>query len=563
LTTSSNLSNRSLRFYRELCDKSFWYFVKLIGGSVHQGEDASEYIHRPVCEFWESKARRKAAAYPRDQRKSTIYTKWGTAYAYLRDPESRQLIAAENEKIASRFLDWIERQFLGNAMLRRLYPDKLSYAVLTTGEMVHPSYPDKDAIADVRLVDKSWTKQNKWSGTECALPRVGIYSEPSITAIGVRGAAQSGHYTTIRIDDLVGKEAMESQAVLEKVFEWQDNVQELLVEPDPTHPDASEIAIVGTHWGVGDYFDYVQEKYREFDWRIVPALKDTELIDQPHIQYIQNPTVEDGESNYPEKFKTQYYIDMMNNPEKELIFWAQHMNNPRKGSGLNKFDIKWLKFYRVEMRDEGMYIICKDDGEVFAVKDIPKYGMIDPGGFSETKLTKKGSRNAMLIAGQPRESVKKFVIFTHADRFKEPDKFMDVLFLAHNEYKPRLWRIDTAAQQAYIYKDIIQERKKRGQHMRISPMTASSVKDSKDDDIQAMINPIFNGEFYVHENMKELIAELGSYPHGMTKDLIDMLGKWYKHYGSRRPTKETDDLNKRDPRALQRGKPVNKSGGYG
>ena len=562
----TNSSNRTLRFYRELCDRSFWYFIKIVGGSVHQGEDASEYIHRPVCDFEQSGIKRRAKAYPRDWRKSTIFTKMGAIYAYLQDQESRQLIASENEKIASRFLDYIEKQILGNLMLRRLYPDKLTYAVLHTGEFVHPDYPDKDSIAEYRLIDKVWTKGQgiKWSGTECSLPRVGIYSEPSITAIGVKGAAQSGHYTTIRIDDLVGKEAMESQAVLETVFTWQDNTEELLVEPHVDHPDASEISIVGTHWGVGDYFDYVQEKYPKFEWIIVPALKDSNLKapdDRPNIHYLQNPHVGDGESNYPEKFKTEHYIEMMNNPEKELIFWAQHMNNPRAGSGLNKFDTRWLKFYREEERDEGTWLVCKDDNEAFALKEIPQFGMIDPGGFSETKLTKKGSRNAMLIAGQARESVKKFVTFTHADRFKEPDRFMDVLFAAHRKRKPRLWRIDTAAQQAYIYKDIQQEKKKRGEFLRISPMTASSRKDSKDDDIQALINPMFNGEIYVHENMKELIAEVGAYPHGMTVDLIDMLGKWFRHYGKRRPTKEVDDLNARNRR--RKGDSVNKYSGYG
>jgi len=529
-----------------------------VGGSVHQGEDASEYIHRPVCDFEQSGIKRRAKAYPRDWRKSTIYTKLGAIYSYLQDQESRQLIASENEKIASRFLDYIEKQILGNAMLRKLYPDKLTYAVLNTGEFVHPSYPDKDSIIEYRLIDKPWTKGQgiKWSGTECSLPRTGIFSEPSISAIGVKGAAQSGHYTTIRIDDLVGKEAMESQAVLEKVFEWQDNTEELLVEPDISHPDASEISIVGTHWGVGDYFDYVQEKYTKYEWIIVPALKDPKLEDRTHITYLQHPHVNDGESNYPEKFKTEHYIEMMNNPEKELIFWAQHMNNPRMGSGLNKFDIKWLKFYREEEREDGTYLFCKDDNEVFAVKEIPWFGMIDPGGFSELKLTKKGSRNAMLIAGQARDSVKKFVRFTHADRFKEPDKFMDILFAAQKKHKPRLWRIDTAAQQAYIYKDILQERKKRGEFIRVSPMTASSKKDSKDDDIQALINPMFNGEIYVHESMKELIAEVGMYPHGMTKDLIDMLGKWFLHYGKRTPSKELDDLNRRNRR-----KPPKKGGG--
>jgi len=457
---------------------------------------------------------------PRDWLKSTCFTKWKAIYTYLQDPEERQLIASENERIAMNMNLWIQRQILNNEVLRALYND-----------ILHP-------------VDTTWTRSHRWSGTVTELPRQGIYSEPSIQAIGVGGAAQSGHYTTIKIDDLVGQDAMESPLVMEKVFRWFDNVNELLVQPDWTRPDASTVEIVGTHWSTGDYFHYVQDKYKEYEWRMVPARKDSELEEKPHIRWIQNPEVEDGESNWPERFPTEYYVRMLNNPEKQIIYWSQHQNNPSKASGLNKFQVSWLKRFRLEQREKGLYIVCNDDGEAFRLAEVPLIGMIDPGGFAETKMIKKGSRNAMLIGGQPRESIKKFVVWTHTDRFQSPNKFMDALFGAHEKYFPRIWRIDNAGQQEYIFRDILQERKVRGVALPISPLDVDVRAESKDLDIQALINPAFNGELYVMDNMFDLIEEVGAYPHGLTKDLIDLLGKLYVNYWHRNPAADTEKIMK-------------------
>ena len=65
-------------------------------------------------------------------------------------------------------------------------------------------------------------------------------------------------------------------------------------------------------------------------------------------------------------------------------------------------------------------------------------------------------------------------------------------------------------------------------------MPYSNKKDEKDEDIQACINPMANGEIYIHESMRDLITEVKSYPHGMTVDLLDMLGKLNKHYWTRK-----------------------------
>ena len=516
----------SIPLLRRITDASFYHFVRICGGYVKQGEDISPHIHRPLCDFiTDPSLHRTAIAMPRIWRKSTVFTKWRTIYAYLQNPEARQLIAAENERIAADFLLWIQRQLTSNPLLRKIYHDRLG------------------------SVDEQWTRRNRWSTTAMDLPREGIYSEPSIRAIGVGGAAQSGHYTRIAIDDLVGKQAMESQSVLDGVKRWFDNVDELLVEPDHTRPTASNVDLVGTFWGPGDFFCYVQEKYPTYQWRVVPALKDTELKDEANTKWIQHPEAGHWESNYPEVFSTDSYIEMQLNSEKQQIFWSQHQNNPNRASGTTKFSKSWFRFYHIEEKDKERWVVCeKDDGtdgESFPLRQIPLYGIIDPGGFSETKVTKGGSRTAILIGGQAPGSIKKFVLYTWAGKFQEPEKFIDEVFKAQAAFRPiipRCFRIEVFGQQQYIYRDIQEARRKRGVFFPISPLPKDVNKNVKDDDITALVNRFYGGEIYIHRSMKDLMAELLRYPISPPNDLADCLGKLNKYYWSRR---EAPDYKKK------------------
>ncbi len=542
---------KKLNYYRALCDRSFFHFVRIVGGHVHQGGVANEHIHGRLCRFTQDTRhnKRNAIGTPRDWLKSTIFTKWKGIWDYLQDTEERQLIAAENAKLASRMLKWIGKQFMTNEMLRLLYSDRLQY-----------QHPDDD-YGHTRIIDGYWSRTSTWSGEALELPRIGSWAEPAFTAIGIGGAAQSGHYTTIHIDDLVGEKAMESELVMEDVYRWFDNVDELLVNPDPENPEGSKVNVVGTHWGAGDFFCYVQEKYKDYKWNIVPALKDSSLKDTETVTWVQHPYQPDMETNWPgSPFTTQYYINMMNNPEKVMVFWAQHMNNPHKGKGLNKFEKTWLRFYRWDKRDAGLWLVCLDkdgkDAEVFKVSDIPLYGYIDPGGFRAEKGLKKGSRNAILVGGQPRGSVKKFVVHAESFVFDTPKDFLDRIFDAHKKWKPRAWQIDTAGQQRYIYNDVLEERKRRKVRLPISPIEEDKSRDSKDKDIEALLYPVSNGELYIHESFKHLVAEVVSWPHGMTKDLLDMLAKLYKVRWQRgeAASSEAINLNRQRFRTRQRDK---------
>ena len=514
----------SIAFYRKLCDSSFFHFVRLVGGYVEQGGCISEEIHHPLCDFFQDQSiKRRAIFMPRNWLKTTVFTQWGAIWNYLRNPDCRTLIVSANDDKASSFLWFIQHQLLNNPVLKKIYPE-------------------------TQQINQEWKKNHRWSQKYVELPRSIPYKEASITSIGVIGQAQGGHYDHLFIDDPVGQKHIDSVTELDRVLRWHDNSKELLDNPNHKIATASDIQLICTFWGPGDYGTYVMENYPEYHWRIVPALLDDELRDTDNVKYIQNHAVEPWKSNWedaPEgKSTTEYYIELLANAEQDSVFWSQHMNNPSKGKGLRKFDKDWLKYYHWEERDEGLCAVCNDDNEVFVVSKVAKYGMIDPSGFREVKMMKRGSRNAILIGGQPWESRKKFVFYTWAGKLKKPSKFLDEIFKAHELFNPNLWRIDPCGQQGYIYNDILEARERRGKYLPITQLPYSNKKDEKDEDILACATPMSNGEIYIHESMKELKIEVEQFPGGFTKDLVDMLGKINKHYWTRKKKEDYRESQK-------------------
>jgi len=527
LTDSS--PKRSLKWYRQLCDNSFFHFVRICGGYAGQGGIVTESIHHPLCKFFQNPLeKRKCFFMPRNWLKSTTFTEWGAIWLYLQNPDIRILLASQNEKLAKRFKRFIESQILYNTRLRQLYPDRLTE--------VTPEY--------------RYRRGNVWTSEEMYLPRATRYrggKEATIQSIGVGGAAQSGHFDWIIIDDPVGKKHMESLPELEKVLNWQDNVKELCDNPNYENPDSSVVQIVCTFWGPGDYGSYVMTEYPEYKFKIVPALKYEGLKNTENVEWIQDPNAEYDCSNWEHapngKSTTEYYHNMRAHPQQQVIFWSQHMNMPQKAGGLHKFDVSWLRPFVYEDRENDQtgekekWVVCEDDGKEFLYADIPKYGGVDPGGFSDTKSART-SRLGMLIAGKPPDSLKKFAFWAWAGRLKEPSRFVADLFQTHEKYMPMKWYVETEGQQPYIYRHIRECRTKgvewegkkyyaRG--MIVDHFPYDRQADAKDMAITDLIPSVENGEWYVHKNLcQALIAEMQNYPHGMTKDLLDLMGKLYK-----------------------------------
>ena len=490
--------------HRKACDKSSFFFILECGGwAPKSGGDISPLIHKPILDRWQDKSITRQACYmPRSWKKSTCLTQWSSVWEYLQNNEIRILIPTEREEKASEWVQWIESQVLLNERLRWLYPE-------------------------LTAVDESYTRRHRWSGKKFDLPRQGVYPEATVSIIGIRGGAQGGHYDLINGDDLVGEKGMESLPVLEDAERWFDNCEGLLIEKDPSLPDSSRVRLVGTHWSRGDLGHYIQKEYPQYKWMIVPCLKDDTLQNTESITWVQHPEVSNGESNWPEMFATEVYTEMMANPQQEATFWSQYMNNPRV-SPINPFDTSWLKYYDIVERGGKYFIICQDDKEEFRIGSFPIYGFIDPGGVSLKKSTKNPSRFAILMGGQPTGSRKKFVLYTKAFRFQDPDKALDEVFKANERFKPvfpYLWYQEVYGQQRYILMDIQKQSIKKKIPLKIIGLEADVNKDSKALAIDATRAPMFSGEIYIHKSMKDLVSEINNYGSPMPVDLFDLLGQ--------------------------------------
>lgn len=515
-----DLTKLTIPQIRFITDSSLFWFIKIFGRATGKaGEDSTEEIHLPLCKFWENpNNKRIGIGMPRDQFKSTDFICWDTIRDYLLNPEERQLIAMEKAGLAKKKLSFIKQQLLRNKLLRKVYADRL------------------------HKVTSVWArdKENRWSSEMIDLPREGLYADPSIQIVGIKTAVQSGHFDQIKLDDIIGKAALDSVVVMKNAFTWVDNLNELTVDPHWERPSGSRIKFVGSPWGEGDVYDYTRREYPEYRWKISPALKDTELKDTEQVTWVQNPDVENGESNFP-LFTTEYYKTMMANPEKQSIFWSQHQCNPQKATGLTKINKEWIHFYRTEERgEEGTYLICDKCNIEVPLHAIPLYGMADVAGFGEIKSVKGAARNALLIGGQPINMIQKFVVFAWAERLRKPSVFREKLYEAHKKYNPKTWRIDDKGVGSTMYGDILEEIPKKCPRMNISALPHDTKKDVKDSDIQALINPIAQGEIHLHQSMTDLISELVQYPRGLTKDLVDMLAKLNRIYWMRTKMVDVD-----------------------
>lgn len=515
---------------RYLCDNSFYYYCLNIADSSYSlGAPASTDIHKPIMDFWQDPTiKRKGCAMGRAWRKSSYLTCEYSIWRYCQNHEIRILIASQKEDKSKEFVGYVKDKILSSQRLRYYYPE-------------------------LQIINKEYTIANPYSRKQVLLPRKGKFIEPTLQAIGITGGAQGGHYDLILPDDLIGEKGMESERIRADAMRWFDNVDELCVEKDHTKPNGSDIYVVGAHWANGDLNCYIQDSYPIYQWMIAPALKDSTIKNRRNIVFIQNPNVKEDESNWPEEHRSEDYWDMRANPEKRAIFYAQHQNNPRQADEFNKIDIEWLRYYYLIEKENEKYIKCEDDGEEFKISYIPKKGIIDPGGFAETEPLSKTSNNAILVAGQPYQTIKKFVLHTWAGKPKDPDVFVGEVFSANKEWNVEQWKIETYQAQEYIKRDL--QKKARDKKLRffIASLDKEVSKDAKHARIQNLIPVIKNGEIYVHRNMRKLIGEIEGYPSRLTKDLIDALAWWVMVFATRQPIDPTErDMD--EPRIPEEGR---------
>lgn len=462
----------------------------------------SEGFHGHVARWMKSQWgwRNRMILLPRDHYKSTIVTISDSvqmalpnvanvqAYPYSLGPNIKLLLSHEVREKAAKFLYEVTAAFTKKPLMLALFPEVIP------SKRVH--------------------RINKW---ELELPNTSHHKEPTFDTIGAGGAAQGGHYNWLKLDDLVGEDARDSETVMGRVLLWFDNVNSLL-----TRLRFDGWDLIGTRWAYHDVYSHAMKRYGIDVSRSVLGCVPQKEIDKyqnGRLAVYARGAIEKGKPLFPEEFP----IEELNVLRKSPMVWAaQYANNPLE-SGLNEFNYP-LKFYNVDAR--GNVVVFGGEGGSFTrrLRELDICIFTDPSMGESSQSDPSG----IVVTGTDAQ-LNIFILETVKARLRPPD-FIDELTRLFHKYDPRVISIEEVAFSA-VYRYWLEERATRsGISMPIRPYKPGS-KKSKDARIRGLTHYFSTGQVYVAESMYDFRDEYEQYPMTDDEHLLDALAQgptWWK-----------------------------------
>lgn len=403
-------------------------------------------------------------------------------HPYCLGSNVKLLIAHENRESASRFLFEITRAFRDKPLMLALYPE---------------------LIPSPRV-----QRMNKW---ELELPRDQHHKEPTFDTIGSGGAAQGRHYHWLKLDDLIGKEARDSETVMKSVLLWFDNINSLLTRLKYDGWD-----LIGTRWAPTDVYSHAVKMYGVNKKKSLLNAYDTRDIEQmmegPLAVYARG-AVENGLPVFPEEFTIEDLNRIRKRPE---VWAAQYANNPRSG-GLTKLHPGWLRFYNVGRGDR--LVIFEGDGtRTVRVSELDRLIMIDPS-MGETG---KADETGIVVTGTDKR-MNVYILEAFKKRLLPPE-LIDVMFQLYTKWNPRLISIESVAFSGMLKYWFDQTCQRLGVYPSIYDYKPGS-KRSKTARIEGLANYGAGGQLYCLEGMHQLRDEWEWFPLGDSEHILDALAQ--------------------------------------
>jgi len=437
---------------REKAISSTYFMAKAVIGF----KDITPHTHGVMCKFIDGPERIKLGLAPRDHLKTSVWTIANTMVRICRNPNIRILLGNETSTNASHFLRRVQAIFERNGVFRWLFPEII---------------PDFNA------------RGTKWSETEMCVVRSDDFPESTVEAIGVGGAVVGRHYDLIKMDDLVGKEASESEEVMRKTIDWYIYAESLL--NDPTH---SEIQNYGTRWGYHDLHSWAFAN------------------EEGASLFFRSCYNEDGTPWWPERF-TDEALNRIRRKLGSFKFSCQYLNDP-KDPDTNSFDRKWLRFYEL-----GGYMCNPRVGSAVDWRTMRRSMRIDPA-ISEDD---KACETAIIIDGVDTLN-RKFILATWSGHC-QPSEMFEKMFELAEAWEIEDIGIESVAFSKHLKYFFDQECSRQGISFVVVELKTN--KRSKPARIRAMQPYCERGEIFVQEQEEEFLKQYDEFPTGRLVDLLD------------------------------------------
>ena len=348
---------------------------------------------------------------------------------------------------------------------------------------------------------------NKW---ELELPRTNHKKEATFSTIGVGGAAQGGHYNWLKLDDLFGEDARDSETVLKRVLLWFDNILALLARLKVDGWD-----LTGTRWSATDVYSHAVKMYGvNKTLSVLNAYdpRDIERMDAGQLNVYARGALENGLPVFPEEFALE---DLNRIRRNKRVWSAQYANNPRDGDMI-KFQPNWLKFYNVGAGDK---LIVFDGEGTFNVRtsELDRVILTDPTVGESSDADEAG----FVVTGTD-DKMNVFILEAYKTILKPPD-FVDEMIRLYVKWNPRVISIESVVFSAVFKYWIEQKCKEMGIYPSFYDYKPG--KKIKDKRIEGLGNYGAAGQLYCMEGMHQLRDEWEWFPLGESKHILDALAQ--------------------------------------
>ncbi|MBA2704695.1 MAG: hypothetical protein H0U60_12690 [Blastocatellia bacterium] len=373
--------------------------------------------------------------------------------------DCRLLIAHETHEGSARFLYAISSHFLTNPLLMGLFPEAV------------PS-PRKQRV-------------NKW---ELELPRtISGNPEPTVDTLGVGGKSQGRHYNRIKLDDIFGDKARDSQAEAETTIQWFDNIQAFfsLFSKDC-------LDLTGTRYAYDDVYAHAEEVYGS-----------QLTIYKRKIEEF-NPETGQTEITFPEEF-TPLGLEILKKNKK--VYNAQYLNDPDNAeAGFDKNTFRTF-YWR------GLNELITFDGtqrSTVHVRDLDVIILIDPG---------VGKSGGLLVTGMDLQQ-RVFILVALLLEMKTP-QITELVFKLVQRWQPR-----TVAIESDLFAEVFEhwwksEMRNRGIRFNIFPVYTR--KRAKDARISGLEQYFDAGQIRHNEAQTDFVRELNTFGKSKNIHILDAL----------------------------------------
>lgn len=360
------------------------------GETVHEDgwitrDPPSEFHLEEHGEIQES-YRRLMITIPRGCFKTSLCTRANPVWQIARDPTHNPTFGIFNEKAenSEKWVYAIAQTIERSRLFQLLWPEMIPRGI---------SYADKEKGVTQR-------RDIKWGAKGILFEREAILPECSIEPQGVGGAHAGKHYTHKILDDIIGRDAAYSPAVMENANEWVDNSRPLEQPPE----NGCEL-VAHTPWAHGDTYTHMLSKWPG-EYRVY----------RRHIleNDLGEPDLHTGKSIFPERISTRqakklFEID-------PFINHAQYLCLPLP-SREQSFQQEWIHYGTLtsDYRNPSFQILpehydprrfdpeCGDDlaPRVVPLSWMSKAILLDPAPSKPTEIRKEPrAANGIVVVGK-------------------------------------------------------------------------------------------------------------------------------------------------------------------